>query len=79
MAIDVNSLVQKALSLLKGDKNLLASFTSDPVKTLKNILGGDLPEDTIKQVIEGVKKALPAESAQGILAKIKSFLSKLGK
>ncbi len=76
MAMDVNSLVQKALSLLKGDKDLLSSFTSDPVKTLEKILGTDLPDETINKVIEGVKKALADKGTKGILAKIKSLFGK---
>ena len=73
--MDISSLVSKAVAAIKGDKSLLSAFTADPAKALEGILG-QLPTDTLNQVIDGVKKALGGET-KGILAKIKSFIAKL--
>lgn len=75
MAVDISSLISKAVAAIKGDKSLLASFTSDPSKAIEGILG-QLPTDTLNKVIEGVKKALGGET-KGILAKIKGFFAKI--
>ena len=71
--MDISSMVNKAVEAFKKDDTLKAQFLSDPVKALEKVLGVDLPDDQIKQVIDGVKKALGGKAAGGILAKIKSF------
>lgn len=72
--MDISSMVNKAVEAFKKDDTLKAQFLSDPVKALEKVLGVDLPDDQIKQVIDGVKKALGGKAGGGILAKIKSFL-----
>ena len=76
MAADISSLVQKALAALKGDKSLLANFNADPVKAIEGIIGKDLPDETVKKVIDEVKKALADKGVKGILAKIKALFCK---
>ena len=71
--MDISSMVNKAVEAFKKDDTLKAQFLSDPVKALEKVLGVDLPDDQIKQVIDGVKKALGGKAGGGILAKIKSF------
>ena len=73
--MDISSLISKAVAAIKGDKSLLSAFTADPKKALEGILG-QLPADTLNQVIEGVKKALSGDT-KGCLAKIKGIFSKL--
>ena len=71
--MDISSMVNKAVEAFKKDDTLKTQFLSDPVKALEKVLGVDLPDDQIKQVIDGVKKALGGKAGGGILAKIKSF------
>ena len=73
--MDISSLISKAVAAIKGDKSLLSAFKAETKKALEGILG-ELPTDTLNQVIEGVKKALGGDT-KGILAKIKGFISKL--
>ena len=53
--MDVMEMVTKVVQSLTGDKNLLSQFIGDPSKIIKSILGGDLSDDIIGKVLEGVK------------------------
>ena len=78
MAVDINALINKAVSALKGDSSLKSLFGTDPTKAIQKILGVDLSDDVVKKVVEGVTKVLGEEKATGILVKIKSFFCKKG-
>ena len=52
----VNEVVEK----LKDDDKLRAQFTKEPVKTLEQILGVDLPDDVIEKIVTAVKANLTA-------------------
>ena len=73
MALDINSMVNKAVEALKNDSSLKTQFLSDPVKALEKVLGVDLPDDQINKIIDGVKAALAEMGAGGILDKIKGL------
>ena len=58
------------------DKGLQEQFQKDPVKALENVLGVDLPEDVINQVIQGVKAKLTADKVSDTVDALKGFLKK---
>lgn len=53
----VNEVVDK----LKSDDKLRTQFMKEPVKTLEQILGVDLPDDVIEKIVNAVKANLTAE------------------
>jgi hypothetical protein len=53
----VNEVVDK----LKSDDKLMEQFKKEPVKTLEQILGVDLPDDVIEKIVNAVKANLTAE------------------
>ena len=74
--LNVEQLKAKAESLIKsisGDKDLLASFTKDPVGTLEKKLGIDLPDEQINQLISMIKAKLGETGVKSILGKVKSM------
>ena len=56
--MDIKAMVEKVLAAVKGDNNLLSTFTSNPTQVIEKILGKDLPDDVVNKVIAGVKDAL---------------------
>lgn len=74
-----NSILSKVDELAKkigADKNLLANFTKDPVKTLEGLLGIDLPDDQINAVIKGIKAKLDLDKAGDLLSSIGGLFGK---
>ncbi|MEG0838429.1 MAG: hypothetical protein RSC64_05000 [Hydrogenoanaerobacterium sp.] len=58
---------------IKNDKTLAEDFKKDPVKTVKGLLGVDLPDEAVKGIIEGVKAKINLDSAEGIFGSIKNM------
>lgn len=52
---------------IKSDKSLAAKFQSDPIKTVEGLIGVDLPDDQVKQIVEAVKAKINVNSLVGKL------------
>ena len=74
--MDIEKIINDVLAKLKVDDKLKASFLTDPVGTLEKTLGIDLPDEQIKQVIDGIKGKLGEVAAGGILDKVKGLFGK---
>ena len=74
--LNIEELKAKAETLIKsisGDKDLLASFTKDPIGTLEKKLGIDLPDEQINQLISMIKAKLGDAGTKTLLQKILGF------
>lgn len=71
--MDVKEQIKKVVDRITKDENLQEQFQKEPVKALEGILGVDLPDDVINQVIAGVKTKLTADKAAGAVDAIKKL------
>ena len=53
--MDIKAKIDEIVNKIKNDPNIASNFQKDPVKTVEDILGVDLPDDVINQIIDGVK------------------------
>ncbi|MCM1120815.1 MAG: hypothetical protein NC543_15825 [bacterium] len=74
--MDIKEQIKKAVDSISKDKKLQEQFQKDPVKALESVLGVDLPDDVIKQVIQGVKAKLTADNVSGAVDAIKGLFNK---
>ena len=72
MALDIKAKIEEIVSKIKNDKALGKLFKKDPVKAVKGIVG-ELPEDQIKAIIEGVKGKI---NVGGFFSKLKRLFKK---
>ena len=68
--------ITKMVESISKDKNLQEQFKKEPVKALESVLGVDLPEDVIEQVIAGVKARLTADNVSDAVDTIKGLFKK---
>ena len=74
--MDIQKVISDLVNKLTGNKDLIAQFTSDPLKVIKDLLGIDLDPSKISEVVKGVTGQLgditgdAAKSADGVLGKI---------
>ena len=47
--------IDKIIEKIKNDKNTAAKFKKDPVSTVEELIGIDLPNDQIEKVVDGIK------------------------
>lgn len=71
--MDVKEQIKTAIDKITKDKELREQFQKEPVKALESILGVDLPDDVINQVIQGVKAKLTIDKASGAVDAIKKL------
>lgn len=74
--MDIKEQVKKAVDRISKDKNLQEQFQKEPVKALESVLGVDLPDDVVNQVVQGVKAKLTADNVSGAVDALKGFLKK---
>ena len=60
--MDIKEQISTAVEKISKDKTLQEQFKKEPVKALENVLGVDLPDNVVNQVVQGVKAKLAADS-----------------
>ncbi|MCI8923244.1 MAG: hypothetical protein HFI45_04460 [Lachnospiraceae bacterium] len=74
--MDIKDQITKAVERIASDKDLQEQFQKEPVKALESVLGVDLPDEIVEQVISGVKAKLMKGKVSGAIDSLKGFLKK---
>ena len=80
--MDIQKIISDLVAKLTGNKDLIASFTKDPVKAIKDLLGIDIGSDQISEIVKGVTSQLgdlsgdAVKEGKGFLQKILGFFRK---
>lgn len=53
--MDIKAKIEELVEKVKSDKDFAAKFKADPIKAVEGVLGVDLPDDKINDIIDGVK------------------------
>lgn len=53
--MDIKAKIDEVVNKVKSDEDFANKFKSEPVKAVEDVVGVDLPDDVINNVIEGVK------------------------
>ena len=53
--MDIKAKIDEIVNKVKSDPDIASKFQKEPIKTVEGILGVDLPDDVINQIVEGVK------------------------
>ena len=68
----IDALVEK----VKSDKGIAAKFQRDPIATVEELLGIDLPNDQIEKVVDMIKAKINVEKISGALGGIGKLFGK---
>jgi len=60
--MDIKAKITELVDKIKGDKDLMAKFSKDPIKTVEELIGVDLPDDQIKGLVDGIKAKINLDS-----------------
>lgn len=60
--MNIKEKIDEVVNKVKNDKDFAAKFQKEPIKAVEDILGVDLPDDVIENVIDGVKTKVNADS-----------------
>ncbi len=76
MAIDIKAKIEEIVKKITSDKALQDDFQKEPVKTVEKLVGVDLPDDQMNQIVSGIKAKLGADKLGGIVDKLGGILGK---
>ncbi len=75
--MDIKETIQNAVEKITKDQSLIELFKKNPVSAVEKVIGKDLPDDVINNVISAVKAKLGASSVADAADKIKDGISGL--
>ena len=59
--MDIKATVEKAVKKLMDNPALLKKFEKEPVKVIEELIGVDLPDDLVNQLIDAIKAKIAAD------------------
>ncbi len=65
--MEIKKKIEELVERIKSDKELQSQFTKEPIATVEKLLGIDLPQEQLKQLVDGVKAKLSLDQAGQLL------------
>jgi hypothetical protein len=56
--MDIKEKVEELVDKIKNDKNILAKFEKNPASVIEDLIGIDLPDDQINDLVNAIKAKL---------------------
>ena len=75
MNMDLKAKIDEIVSKIKNEKGLIEKFKKTPVKTVEELIGIDLPDDQVENIVDAVKAKI---SLDDIGDKLSGITGKLG-
>ena len=74
--MDIKEKIESVVKKLLSDKKLMDKFERSPVKVIEELLGVDLPDDLVNNIIEGVKAKISLEKVGDALETLGGLFGK---
>ena len=71
--------IEEIVGKLKNSDDLLAKFKTNPIKTVEDLIGIDLPDDTIEKIVDGVKAKITLDKLDDLKDNLGGALGALKK
>ena len=65
--MDIKAKIEELVEKIKGDKDLMTKFQKDPITTVEGLLGIDLPNDQVQNIVDGIKAKSELDKIGGML------------
>ena len=65
--MNIKEKIEEIAKKLMSDKDLKEKFEKNPVAVLEELIGVDLPDDQINQIVDGIKAKIAVDSIGGML------------
>ena len=74
--MDIKAKIEEIVKKLMNDKTLMAKFNRNPVSVIEELIGIDLPDDQINQLIDGIKAKIKLDQVGNMLGGIGKLFGK---
>ena len=68
--------IEEIVEKIKADKDIAAKFQKDPISVVEELLGVDLPNDQLEQVVLAVKAKIDLDKVGDLLNGLGSIFGK---
>jgi hypothetical protein len=65
--MDIKAKIDEVVAKVQSDPAIMEKFKANPVQAVEGILGVDLPDDIINNIIDGVKTKISVDKISGAL------------
>ena len=73
---NIKEAIEKAATKLMTDKNLREKFDTNPVAVIEELIGVDLPDDIVNQLVAGIRLKLSQEKLGDMLSGLGNLFGK---
>ena len=74
--MDIKAKIEEIVKKLLSDKDLMAKFDKNPVAVIEELVGIDLPDDQVNQLVEGIKAKIKLEKVSDALGGLGGLFKK---
>ena len=74
--MDIKAKIEEIVRKLTSDKNLMTKFERNPVSVIEELVGIDLPDAQINQLIDGIKAKIKLDQVGDVLGGIGKLFGK---
>ena len=74
--MDIKAKIEQAAKKLLSDKNLMAKFEKNPASVIEELIGVDLPDDMVNQLIDGIKAKIKLDQIGNALGGLGGLFKK---
>ena len=67
--MDIKKKIDEIVDKVKNDKEFASKFKSNPIEAVESVIGVDLPDDKINEVVNAVKAKIKIDDS-GIIGKV---------
>ena len=74
--MDIKAKIEQAVKKLLSDKTLMAKFEKNPASVIEELIGVDLPDDQVNQLVEGIKAKIKLDQLGNALGGLGGLFKK---
>ena len=74
--MDIKAKIEEIVKKITGDKKLMARFEKDPVSVIEELIGVDLPNDQVDQIVSGINARIKLDQVGDMLGGIGKLFGK---
>ncbi len=74
--MNIKEKIEEIVEKLTSDKNLMAKFEKNPISVIEELIGIDLPDDQLNQLIDGIKAKISLDKVGDLLGGLGGLFKK---
>lgn len=67
MALNIKEKIDEIVKKLTSDKDLMSKFEKNPISVIEELVGIDLPDEQLNQLVDGIKSKIKLDKVGDVL------------